>query len=90
VSAPRWVEWEYVAVAVAVPGKLDTPRVRRITALARVNAAAPPRLTAKWPPGRAPVARDRRHDREGYDNLLRRTNHPRRPRVARDLDTRPR
>lgn len=45
--APGWLLWLLVALAVVVLGKLGTPADRRITDVAVVNAAAPPRLSAE-------------------------------------------
>lgn len=45
--APTWAEALYVVLVVAVLGKLGTPADRRVTDVATVNTAAPPRLTAE-------------------------------------------
>lgn len=49
VPGPAWVGWVQAAVVVAAVvalGKVGTPRDRRVTEVATVSAAAPPRLTA--------------------------------------------
>ena len=42
-----WIEWPAWAVLVGLLGKAGTPADKRVTDVATVNAAAPPRLTAE-------------------------------------------